>query len=346
MQVTHALRVLPAFLLLAFLAPPARAQTRYRILREGEWFHQEANGRRLARLSRGAVVGGGETQGDWTRVTIDGWIWGGSVSPTPRAGFDLAVTRAPEENLRATRAGTIVARLAEGFLLTKLTDDGSWVRVQRSGWVLRAGLGPAPAAALPDSGPVSPGHGPGDKPPAADSALATPLDSARVQPTRATPLYRAPEGPEAGSITRDTPLRVLGRSGGGEWTRVQVEGWVKTSDLETAPSGVLVGVSAAELRAAPDRYAGKMLRWTLQYLSTQVSDDLRPDIPRGATYLLARGPLPERGFVYVVVPDVRRSLIETLTPLATLQVSVRVRTGRARFIGNPVVELVTLEVMP
>ena len=347
MQVTHALRVLPAFLLLAFLASPARAQARYRILRDGEWFHQEANGRRLARLARGAVVGGGgETQGDWTRVTIDGWIWGGSVSPTPRAGFDLAVTRAPEENLRATRAGTIVARLAEGFLLTKLTDDGSWVRVQRSGWVLRAGLGAAPAASLPDSAPLSPGHGPGDNPPPVDSALATPLDSARVQPSRATPLYRAPEGPEAGSITRETPLRVLGRSGGGEWTRVQVEGWVKTSDLETAPAGVLVGVSAAELRAAPDRYAGKLLRWTLQYLSTQVSDDLRPDIPRGATYLLARGPLPERGFVYVVVPEAHSALIETLTPLATLQVNVRVRTGRARFIGNPVVELVTMEVMP
>jgi hypothetical protein len=359
MQFTHALRVLPAFFL---LAQSAGTQTRYRVLNEGEWFHQEANGRRLARLVAGAVVSGAETQGvetqgaepqradtqrDWTRVVVEGWIWGESVGATPRAGFDLAVTRAPEENLRATPGGTVVARLAEGFLLTKLGEDGQWVRVRRSGWVRRAGLGPAPAAAAADGGP---GPGPprtGGGAPAADSTPPHAVgDPSRVQPARPTPLYRAPEGPEAGAIARETPVRVLGRSGGGEWTRVQVEGWVKTADLETAPPGVLVGVSAAELRAAPERYAGRVLRWNLQYLATQVSDDLRPDIPPGATYLLARGPLPERGFVYVVVPEAHRSLIETLTPLASLQVTARVRTGRARFIGNPVVELVTLEVTP
>src|SRR5947207_7254001 len=40
--------------------------------------------------------------------------------------------------------------------------------------------------------------------------------------------------------------RVLGRSG--EWTRVELEGWVKSADLEIAPPGVLVGITAAELR--------------------------------------------------------------------------------------------------
>jgi hypothetical protein len=138
-------------------------------------------------------------------------------------------------------------------------------------------------------------------------------------------------------------LRVLGRSG--EWTRVQVEGWVRAQDLEIAPPGVLVGVSAAELRAEPGRFAGRVLRWTLQYIATQTADDLRPDIPRGTTYLLARGPLPERGFVYVLVPDGRRSQIETLVPLVTMQVTVRVRQGRSRFIGNPVVDLINLEVV-
>jgi hypothetical protein len=107
-----------------------------------------------------------------------------------------------------------------------------------------------------------------------------------------------------------------------------------------------VGVSAAELRAQPERYTGRVLRWTLQYLSAQVADALRPDIPSGGTYLLARGPQPERGFVYVVVPEGRRGLIEGLTPLATLRVTVRVRAGRSRYIGNPVVDLLTLEVVP
>jgi hypothetical protein len=121
---------------------------------------------------------------------------------------------------------------------------------------------------------------------------------------------------------------------------------VKTADLQTAPPGVLIGVSAAELRAEPERYVGVTLRWTLQAIALRTADDLRPDIPDGATYLLARGPMPERGFVYVVVPQAKRAAVEALAPLATVQATVRVRTGRSRFIGNPVVDLVTLEVQP
>lgn len=343
MQSTHALRVLPAFVLL--LLTPLGAQTRYRVTNDGEWFHQEANGRRLARLARGAVVTGGEIQDEWIRVNIEGWIWGESVGPTPRAGFDLAVTRAPEENLRSSAGGALVAKLQQGFLLTKLADDGSWVRVQRSGWVLRTGLeevGGAVAAAMEaDSVRLAPGRRPGVT--RDDTVSGSSPDAGRVRPTRETPLFRAPEGPAAGTIDPETPLRVLGRTG--EWTRVQVEGWVKTADLETAPTGVLVGVSAAELRAEPARYVGKVLQWTLQFVSRQVADDLRPEIPGGMTYLLTRGPLPERGFVYVVVAEGRLSLVETLNPLAVVRVTARVRAGRSRFLGNPVVDLLSLEVI-
>jgi hypothetical protein len=107
-----------------------------------------------------------------------------------------------------------------------------------------------------------------------------------------------------------------------------------------------VGVSAAELRAEPQRYFGQVLRWTLQYIAVQKADDLRPDIPAGATYVLARGPLPERGFVYVIIPDGKLASIRALAPLATIQVTARVRQGRSRFLGNPVVELISLEASP
>ncbi|HEX9610538.1 MAG TPA: hypothetical protein VF978_01535 [Gemmatimonadales bacterium] len=342
MQSTHGLPVLPAIFLL--LLAPLGAQTRYRVTTDGEWFHQEANGRRLARLARGAVVGGNETQGDWIRVTMEGWIWGESVGATPRAGFDLAVTRSPEENLRSSAAGALVAKLQEGFLLTKIADAGRWVRVQRSGWVLRTGVeelaGSLASGSDTGTGVLPPGRRPGVSPPETSAA---PLDSGRAKPIRQTQLYRAPEGPEAGTVGPETPLRVLGRSG--EWTRVQVEGWVKTAELESAPPGVLIGVSAAELRAEPARYAGKVVQWTLQYVSRQTADDLRPDIPRGMTYLLTRGPVPERGFVYVVVAEGRLSQVETLSPLTTVRVTARVRAGRSRFLGNPVVDLLTLEVV-
>src|SRR5258708_18719566 len=102
--------------------------------------------------------------------------------------------------------------------------------------------------------PVTPAHGAGVNP--SDS---TADDPSKAQPNRRTTLYRAPDGPPAGAITSETPLRILSRSG--EWARVQFEGWVKTSDLQTNTPGVLVGVSAAELRTDPARFQGQVLKW-------------------------------------------------------------------------------------
>src|SRR5947207_2827472 len=272
MQSSRALCALPVVLGLVIPLSLA-AQARYRVTTDGAWFYQEPGGKRLARLARGAVLAGGEGQGDWQVVMLEGWIFTTSVGPTPRAGYDLTVTRAPEENL--------------------------------------------PSA---------------------------PVDPSRVESARRTVLYRSPEGQPAGTLAPSAPLRVLGRSG--DWTRVELEGWVRSADLEIAPPGVLVGITAAELRTDPQRYAGQVLRWTLQFISTQKADELRPEIPNGATYFLARGPLPERGFVYVVVPEAKRVQLETLTPLATIQVTARVRTGRTRFLGNPVLDMISLESLP
>ena len=346
MQVSRIVRALPVVLCLA--APAVAGQGRYRVSNDGEWFYQEADGRRLARLARGAIVGGGETRADWMHVVLEGWIFATSVGPSPRPEFDLVVTRAPEENLRSSAGGALVAKLAEGFGLKKVGQSDRWVHVTRDGWVQTSGLAVVPdviaTRSVTDSDSAStqggtPGHGPGDSLPARPS-----LDGARAQPTRPTTLYRAPDGPEAGTVTAETPLRVLGRAG--DWARVQIEAWVKAAELQAAPPGVQVGVSAAELRAEPQRYLGQVLRWTLQFIAVQKADDLRPDIPSGATYVLARGPLPERGFVYVIIPDPKLSAVQALAPLADIQVTVKVRQGRSRYLGNPVVELISLEASP
>ena len=342
MQSIRALRLLPVVVL---FAAPLAAQGKARVAAGGEWFYQAAAGRRLAQLEEGAALEQGVTQGDWTQVTLDGWIFGTSVGPAKVPGFELAVTRAPTENLRIAPAGAVLARLTVGFALDKVGDQGPWVHVRRQGWVRRTALQPvaAPSAITPPapsaaSGrPTAAGAPPDTIPPAT-------VDPARVQSARATTLFRAPEGAGDAALSANAPLKVLGRTG--EWTRVQLEGWVKTADLKTAPPVVLIGVSAAELRADPERYRGQTLRWTLQVIAVRTADDLRPDIPDGSRYLLARGPTPERGFVYVVVPEARRAAVEALAPLATVHVTARVRTGRSRFIGNPVVDLVTFEVQP
>jgi hypothetical protein len=338
MQSSRAVCALPVVLWLAFPAS-LTAQARYRVTTDGAWFYQEAGGKRLARLARGALVsgggGGGTAQGDWLGVELEGWIFATSVGPTPRAGYDLAVARAPEENLRSSPAGALVGRLPQGFVLNRVAEGSAdrWVHVTRGGWMQRTDLEPV--------GQVASARSAGTDTTPGSSA---PVDPGRLESARRTVLYRAPEGPPTGTLAPAAPLRVLGRSG--DWTRVQLEGWVKSADLEAAPPGVLVGVSAAELRADPQRYAGQLLRWTLQFLAVQKADELRPDIPAGATYLLARGPLPERGFVYVVVPEAMRAALESLTPLTVIQVTARVRTGRSRFLGNPVLDLTNFEALP
>jgi hypothetical protein len=317
---------------LALAASPLAAQAQYEVTVDGEWFHQEPGQNRLARLARGArVAAGGAAEGPWTRITVEGWIFERSVGPAARVGYDLMVTRSPEENLRTEPNGALVARLLTGVQLTRVSASGGWVRVRRDGWVRRAALatGASAVAAAPDTTPA-----------AADTGR---IDPDAVRTARGTGLHRTADGDEAGRLADGTRVHVLSR--GEEWSRVQVEGWVRTVDLETAPPGVLMGITAAELRAQPQRYAGQVLRWNLQYIATQFGDELRPDIPTGAPYLLAKGPLPELGFVYVVVPDSLRAAAGRLSPLARIGVTARVRNGRSRYLGHPILDLIALETL-
>src|SRR5437660_254695 len=256
MQFSRALRALPVVFWLGPSAPDASlaAQARYRITTDGAWFFQEAGGRGRARLARGAQVGGGDARGDWLAVTLEGWIFATSVGPTPRAGFDLAVTRTPEENLRSAPAGALVGKLPQGFLLTKVNDGDAdrWVHVTRTGWVQQGDVEAVAQVASSRAAGTDP-----------DTSPASP-DPSHVESARRTVLYRAPEGAPTGTLAPSAPLRVLGRSG--DWTRVEIDGWVRSGDLQAAPAGVLVGVSAAELRAEPQRYVGQALPEDKAYL--------------------------------------------------------------------------------
>src|SRR5438067_12050357 len=136
MQFSRALRALPVVCWLGPSAPDASlaAQARYRISTDGAWFFQEAGGKRLARLARGAQGAGGDARGDWLAVTLEGWIFATSAGPTARAGFDLAVTRTPERHLRSAPAGAIVGKLPQGTQLTQVNGGAT----KRSARVTRA----------------------------------------------------------------------------------------------------------------------------------------------------------------------------------------------------------------
>ena len=131
---------------------------------------------------------------------------------------------------------------------------------------------------------------------------------------------------------------MLARSG--EWVRVMAEGWVRSEDLKLTVPDILVGVSGAEVRARPADYVGRLLRWRVNFIAVQRADELRPEIPSGERYALVRGPLPENGFIYLVVNNEQLSALERLPALTELEIVGRVRVGRSQYVGNPILTLV------
>lgn len=162
----------------------------------------------------------------------------------------------------------------------------------------------------------------------------------RAEVARATSLYGSPDGGAMATVVPGASGRVLARSG--DWVRVQLDGWVRESDLRTGGDGVLTGVTAAEVRANPERYVGKPVEWRLQLIGIQTADELRPEMPPGSPYLLTRGPLPEPGFVYVMVPAQSISRFKAMGPLAELRVRGTIRAARSKYLATPILQLDSL----
>jgi hypothetical protein len=334
-QSSHGTPALPAIaaLLIAggLVASSASAQERYEVV-IAENFRQEpsSNGRLLARVNQGSILTGGARRGEWLEVTLGGWIWAQSVRPHSGDDFDLAVSQSGGENLRDGPNGHVVARLLTGFLLEEVGQNGRWIQVRRTGWMWGPSLRREVAA------PASP-----QRTPSAPSPTAETADLDRVTVAGRSGILRTPDGDTSGTLQTGTAARVLARSG--EWVRVQLEGWIRESDLESAAEGVLQGVTGAELRSRPQDFEGQLLQWTVEYVSLQIADELRRDIPEGRQYMLARGPLPENGFIYVVCSAEQVEAIEDLAPLTRLVMIGRVRQARSQYLGNPVLDLVDFQ---
>lgn len=318
-QSSPALRWLPACALFigTALAPAVAAQNRQRIT-EDAGFTKAPREQVIGTLIQGAEVSAQGSQGNWTQVGLEGWVFSRSLAPANREGFDLVVTRKPTENLRQLPGGPILARLNSGALLSRVETRSGWTHVRRVAWVPSRVLHPVDAAAPASSGA-------GD----------------RAELVKNGPFLSVAEGEPLGTLMAGTPARVLTRSG--NWVRIQVDGWVPDSALKLTDDRVLVGVTQAEVRADPARYTGQVVEWRVQFLAIQRADELRPEIPPGSAYLLTRGPLPEPGFVYVILPPEKLAQFRTLPPLQELVIRATVRSPTTKYLANPVVELVTVE---
>ena len=313
------------------LAGPLAAQEERQLEAPAD-LHRDPAGPPLVSLPAGAAVEAGKADGDWREVTVEGWIYRPSTSPTKRDGFDLVVTSDEGENLRRVPNGKIVGRAREGTLLEQVGEQGKWFRVRRDGWVPRKAV-PAPAQGRARQARAQPAATPPVPAPQPPSSIEG------VETIREAGLSRMPDSAPTSTLPAGTPARVMGRSG--EWVRVQVEGWVRETDLKPAEAGVLAGITAAEVRASPDRFVGQTLDWRLQVIAVQLADELRPEMSSGQPYLLTRGPLPEPGFVYVTIPPGRIAEFRALPPLHEMVIRVTLKAARTRYLATPVAELVS-----
>jgi len=320
--------------LLLLFCPTALAAQSHEVTVDGEPFRKSAEGRRLADLAVGARVELLRTEGSWAEVRLEGWAPAASLSATSREGHDRIVSSAGGASLADAPSGGTMARLLQGFLLDHVDERGTWSRVRREGWVRLSSIRPIaagdPSFARPES------QADVERPPALVS------EGRRLMTgEKAIEVHDAPEGDTVAVVRPGTPITVVER--GNRWTRIRVDGWVRSDRLATqGADSALVEVSASALRASPDQYRDMRVRWTVQFVALEHAEPERTDFYEGEPFLLARAPDPGDGFVYLAVPPELLEAAQALRPLQTIDVLAQVRTGRSTLMGVPILDLLAL----
>ncbi len=315
-------------------AAPLEAQSARRAIGSDTELLKEPSGTALARLGRGAPVLAGAIKGNWQEVTLEGWVIGNAMRDDKRDGFDVAVNLAVGTPIRAALGAGVTLGLARaGALFDRVEVKSGWIHVRRTGWVPKSAVeatAKAPAAAPP---PPAPAKTVVAAP--APAPVPTPALSSSVTIAAGTALAAQAGGPPVGTLEAAVRGEVVEHRAG--WSRVRIDAWVRDAAIGVSSAG---GISAAEIRADPDKYLGQTVDWSLQVIAVQKADELRPELPLGQPYVLARGPLPETGFVYLLVKPEEAERFKVLAPLARVQVRATIRAGKSRFLPTPVLTFV------
>jgi hypothetical protein len=276
-------------------------------------------GTQLLHLLKGTAVTVGPANGAWLPATIDGWVIETALRDDKRDGFDVSVSLTAGTTVRARAAGAPLASARLGALFQRVEVKGGWAHVRRTGWIPATAVVASSAPTVPAPAPV------------------TAVPVAPVTTVAAgSGLFAAPGG--AVAATLEAPLRadVLDHKNG--WSHVRIEAWVRDASVGAAQTPG--GITGADVRAAPDKYVGQTVEWTIEVLGIQKADELRPELPAGQPYLLARGPLPETGFLYVAITNDEAETLHRLQPLAKIKIRATIRAGRSRFLPTPVLNFV------
>ena len=325
-QSSPQLRTLPACIsaLLVAAAAPLPAQDPVPLAATAA-FHAEPDGARLGELQAGFRVVPGEERGGWREVTFDVWIWGQSTGPTTRDGFNAIVTSDGGENLRREPNGPVVGRALRGALLQRIGRQGDWIRVTRTVWVPATSVRTARVITA-DPPPPAPVSRPAEEP--VRERVLIPSGTEVAAGPGVDPTVRAPA---------DLAGEVLERNG--NWVKIRAEVWVRRDDVRPLAPDSAVSPTVAQLTNEPERWLGREVAWRLQFLAVRTADELRPELPAGRPYVLARGPLPEAGFVYVALSTDQAGRFRAMEPLTEFLARGRLVATRTRYLPIPVLEL-------
>jgi hypothetical protein len=297
----------------------------------------------LGRLGPGAELRVVERSGNWIGADVEGWVWLTSLQASD-GEFDLVVAAAGGENLRGGPAGAIVGRLEEGTLLEEVAREPGWARVRRRGWIWSASVVESSAAtSAPARAPAPPASATA-RPASASAPPARRPDGFATVGAGGAPILTAPDGDTLALARPASDLEVVSRDG--NWARVRLDGWMwmpagTTGDLPSAeaPSTLV----PEDLTREPAAHIGRVVSWSLQFISLERAEEIRTDFRRGEPFLLARFGGPEGPFVYIAVPQERLSEMQGLVPLERISVTGRVRTGASSLTGTPIVDLLSIE---
>jgi hypothetical protein len=120
--------------------------------------------------------------------------------------------------------------------------------------------------------------------------------------------------------------------------------WMPESEgAQADPQEAPTALEPQALQGAPEDHVGRVVAWSLQFISLERAEAVRTDFFEGEPFLLARFGGSDGPFVYVAVPPDRLTEVDGLVPLERIDVTGRIRTGASALTGAPIIDLITLD---
>lgn len=337
------MRVLRTLLLLILAAVPLGAQSR---LAADTDVRASPTGNPVATLKGGTSWSTGTTRNGWTLVSIQGWVESSRFAG-PRDSFPQSIGGAATLRIREEPSldGRILGEFRGGAGLRVVERRGNWARIRRDAWIPAGSFttAAARAPARPDPTPPAatrPTPARGAAPTTTPAEPAAPrIAEGALRADAPASLRTAPGGAAVGELAQGTVVEPLARDRG--WVKVRVDAWVPESLFVPADTAYRSELTAIDLRLDPDGTKGRVVRWEVQVVGLQRADPLRRDLETDEPFLLAIGPKGENVILYVAVPASLLNEAKAIPSMQSVILTARVRTGRSRPTGAPILDLLS-----